>query len=125
MNAETSLRPTIYMVYWRFLKELLKMKVVDFCVILPCFAKLGFQYSHATFTNCVYSFLIASLYLKLCSSYIVLVKRAYHKLSLKIHPDRVDKEHKDDATRRFQSLGKIYSILSDKAKRAVYDDTGL
>ncbi len=53
------------------------------------------------------------------------MKRAYHRLSLKVHPDRVqDEKEKAEATKKFQALGKAYSILSDKEKRVVYDDTG-
>ncbi|XP_071153973.1 dnaJ homolog subfamily C member 9-like [Mytilus edulis] len=52
------------------------------------------------------------------------VKRGYHKLSLKVHPDRVHGDGKKTATEKFQVLGKIYCILSDKDKRAVYDETG-
>ncbi len=55
------------------------------------------------------------------------VKRAYHRVSLKVHPDRVvggGEAEKRDATRRFQALGKAYSVLSDRDKRAVYDETG-
>uniref|UniRef100_A0A1B6DPB3 J domain-containing protein n=2 Tax=Clastoptera arizonana TaxID=38151 RepID=A0A1B6DPB3_9HEMI len=52
------------------------------------------------------------------------VKKAYHKLSLQVHPDRVDESKKLDATEKFKVLGKIHSILSDKAKRIVYDETG-
>ncbi|KAK3105627.1 hypothetical protein FSP39_002158 [Pinctada imbricata] len=52
------------------------------------------------------------------------VKRGYHNLSLKVHPDRVSDNEKEEATKKFQTLGKVYSILSDKEKRAVYDNTG-
>ena len=52
------------------------------------------------------------------------VKKAYHRLSLKVHPDRVDEEEKAEATQKFQTLGKIYSILSDEDRRAVYLETG-
>ncbi|XP_076437188.1 dnaJ homolog subfamily C member 9-like [Babylonia areolata] len=52
------------------------------------------------------------------------VKKGYHKVSLTVHPDRVGAEEKEVATRKFQTLGKVYSILSDKDKRAVYDETG-
>ncbi|XP_033732872.1 dnaJ homolog subfamily C member 9-like isoform X2 [Pecten maximus] len=52
------------------------------------------------------------------------VKRGYHRLSLKVHPDRVEEEEKEDATKKFQTVGKVYSILSDKDKRAVYDESG-
>jgi DnaJ-class molecular chaperone len=38
----------------------------------------------------------------------------------------VDDAHKrEEATRKFQTLGRVYSILSDKNKRAVYDETGI
>lgn len=30
------------------------------------------------------------------------VRRGYHKVSLQVHPDRVDENQKEDATRRFQ-----------------------
>lgn len=52
------------------------------------------------------------------------VKKGYHKVSLKVHPDRVGPEEKEEATVKFQTLGKVYCILSDKEKRAVYDETG-
>lgn len=57
--------------------------------------------------------------------YILLsVKRAYYKKSLKVHPDRVSEEEKENATEKFQTLGKVYSILSDREKRKIYDETG-
>ncbi|XP_014675752.1 PREDICTED: dnaJ homolog subfamily C member 9-like [Priapulus caudatus] len=52
------------------------------------------------------------------------VKRAYYKLSLKVHPDRVAATEQRSATVVFQILGKVYAVLSDKEKRAVYDETG-
>ncbi len=55
---------------------------------------------------------------------IYLVKRAYYKQSLKVHPDRVGEEEKENATEKFQTLGKVYSILSDSEKRKIYDETG-
>ena len=45
-------------------------------------------------------------------------------MSLKVHPDRVAPEEKQTATSKFQALGKAYTILSDKDKRAAYDETG-
>ncbi|TDH68562.1 hypothetical protein CCR75_005665 [Bremia lactucae] len=55
------------------------------------------------------------------------IKRAYHKLALKYHPD---KQHGNEATRtkataKFQALCAIHSILSDKCSRAAYDDSGI
>nr|KAG5696555.1 hypothetical protein BaRGS_030423 [Batillaria attramentaria] len=52
------------------------------------------------------------------------VKKGYHKTSLTVHPDRVEAENKEAATRKFQTLGKVYTILSDKEKRALYDESG-
>ena len=52
------------------------------------------------------------------------IKRAYHKYSLLCHPDRSTEEKRDSDKEKFQILSKIHSVLSDKEKRAVYDDTG-
>lgn len=41
-----------------------------------------------------------------------------------MHPDRVDESQKEESTEKFKVLGKIHSILSDKNKRAAYDETG-
>ncbi|KAJ8950900.1 hypothetical protein NQ314_007757 [Rhamnusium bicolor] len=49
-------------------------------------------------------------------------KKAYHRLSLLVHPDRVEQDQKKIATEKFQVLGKIHSILQDKNKRKLYDD---
>ncbi|XP_033210807.1 dnaJ homolog subfamily C member 9 [Belonocnema kinseyi] len=52
------------------------------------------------------------------------VKKAYHKLSLLVHPDRVEEDVKVEATEKFKVLGRIHSILSDNDKRKIYDETG-
>ncbi|XP_055229490.2 dnaJ homolog subfamily C member 9-like [Gorilla gorilla gorilla] len=52
------------------------------------------------------------------------VRRGYHKVSLQVHPDRVGEGDKEDATRCFQILEKVYSILGDREQRAVYDEQG-
>ncbi|XP_001601586.1 dnaJ homolog subfamily C member 9 [Nasonia vitripennis] len=52
------------------------------------------------------------------------VKKAYHKLSLLVHPDRVEEAVKEEATEKFKVLGRIHSILSDNDKRKIYDETG-
>ncbi|KOB52051.1 DnaJ-10, partial [Operophtera brumata] len=51
------------------------------------------------------------------------VKKAYHKLSLKVHPDRVPEDQKLEATEKFKVLSSIHSILTDIEKRATYDET--
>lgn len=53
------------------------------------------------------------------------MKRAYKKVSLLCHPDRVPDGKKEDATRKFQTLSKVHCILSDQEKRTVYDETGM
>ncbi|KAF6198840.1 hypothetical protein GE061_006863 [Apolygus lucorum] len=52
------------------------------------------------------------------------IKKAYRKLSLVVHPDRVGDDEKEEATEKFKILSKIHATLSDKDKRSAYDDTG-
>lgn len=52
------------------------------------------------------------------------VRKAYHNLSLLVHPDRVEEIKKVEATEKFKVLGRIHSILSDNEKRAIYDESG-
>ena len=52
------------------------------------------------------------------------MKKAYHKLSLLVHPDRVEEDVKVEATEKFKVLGRIHSILSENDKRKIYDETG-
>uniref|UniRef100_A0A8D0G656 DnaJ homolog subfamily C member 9 n=1 Tax=Sphenodon punctatus TaxID=8508 RepID=A0A8D0G656_SPHPU len=53
------------------------------------------------------------------------VRRGYHKISLRVHPDRAPAEGKEEATRRFQILGQVYAVLSDQEQRALYDEQGI
>lgn len=50
------------------------------------------------------------------------IKRAYHKMALRLHPDKNVGDA--DAAGKFQTLQRVYGILSDDAKRKVYDETG-
>jgi len=52
------------------------------------------------------------------------IKKAYHRASLKYHPDRVKDEEKEDATKKFQAVSAVYSVLSDDDKKGLYDETG-
>lgn len=52
------------------------------------------------------------------------IKKAYRKAALKSHPDKVAAEHKDEAHAVFQRIAFAYAILSDPARRKLYDETG-
>ncbi|XP_050404664.2 dnaJ homolog subfamily C member 9 [Patella vulgata] len=52
------------------------------------------------------------------------LKKGYHRQSLAVHPDRVGKDKKDEATQKFQTLGRVYNLLQDKTRREIYDETG-
>jgi len=49
------------------------------------------------------------------------IKKAYRKLALLYHPDRVPAEKKEESTVKFRQVSEAYEILSDESKRAEYD----
>ncbi|CAN8235644.1 unnamed protein product [Cochlearia groenlandica] len=51
------------------------------------------------------------------------IRRAYHKLAMKWHPDRWTKDglKSCEAKRKFQQIQEAYSVLSDQRKRSMYD----
>ena len=49
------------------------------------------------------------------------IKKAYHKLSLKWHPDKNDSE---EAKSKFQEISEAAAVLSDSKKREIYDKFG-
>lgn len=53
------------------------------------------------------------------------IKKAYYRLSLQVHPDRVPESDKKEATEKFKILSKLYNVLSDKDSRAIYDERGI
>lgn len=53
------------------------------------------------------------------------IKKAYYKISLLVHPDRVPESQKETATEKFKLLSKLYQTLTDKDKRALYDEQGI
>ena len=56
---------------------------------------------------------------------VTALRKAYHKLSIKVHPDRVKPEERGEATHRFQLLGRVYQTLCDPARRSEYDQFGV
>lgn len=51
------------------------------------------------------------------------LKKAYHKLALKWHPDK-NPDKKEVATKKFEQISEAYEILSDPEKRRIYDQVG-
>lgn len=49
------------------------------------------------------------------------IKKAYRKLALKYHPD---KNKEPGSVEKFKQIAEAYDILSDKKKRAIYDQYG-
>ena len=49
------------------------------------------------------------------------IKKAYRKLALQYHPDRVPAEKKEESTVKFREVNEAYEVLSDESKRAEYD----
>lgn len=56
------------------------------------------------------------------------IKRAYRKLAMKYHPDRIKNkspEEKSEAEEKFKEISSANDILSDKKKKSLYDQFGL
>ncbi|UCC96198.1 MAG: molecular chaperone DnaJ [Candidatus Omnitrophota bacterium] len=52
------------------------------------------------------------------------IKKAYRKLALQYHPDRVGEEQKKEAEEKFKEISEAYAVLSDSKKRELYDKFG-
>lgn len=53
------------------------------------------------------------------------ITKAYYKLALKVHPDRVADAEKEVATEKFKVLAKLHEVLTTKDRRALYDEQGV
>jgi len=49
------------------------------------------------------------------------IKRAYHKMAVQYHPDKVAEEEREAADVKFKAVAAAYEVLSDEDKRAKYD----
>lgn len=52
------------------------------------------------------------------------IDKAYRKLAVQFHPDRVPPEQKESAREKFKEISEAYAVLSDPQKRALYDQYG-
>src|SRR5437867_25951 len=52
------------------------------------------------------------------------IKKAYRRLAMQFHPDKVGPAEKDVAEARFKEITEAYEVLRDPEKRAVYDRYG-
>ena len=52
------------------------------------------------------------------------IKKAYRKLVMKYHPDRVPEAEKKSAEEKFKEISEAYAVLSDPQKRNLYDQYG-
>lgn len=52
------------------------------------------------------------------------IKKAYRKAALRWHPDK-NPDNKQEADTMFKKVAEAYTILSDPAKRALYDKGGM
>ncbi|ODV72504.1 type I HSP40 co-chaperone HLJ1, partial [Cyberlindnera jadinii NRRL Y-1542] len=49
------------------------------------------------------------------------IKKAYRKISLKVHPDKNAHPKADES---FKRVNKAFEVLGDAQKRTIYDQTG-
>ncbi len=53
------------------------------------------------------------------------IKKAYRKLALKYHPDKVSSNEKINAEKKFKEISEAYQVLCDEESRRKYDLGGL
>ncbi|TFK36659.1 hypothetical protein BDQ12DRAFT_686291 [Crucibulum laeve] len=51
------------------------------------------------------------------------IKKAYKRMALKNHPDR--NKGSEESSRKFKEISEAFEVLSDKDKRAIYDQFGM
>ncbi|KAI1497517.1 hypothetical protein F5X99DRAFT_396607 [Biscogniauxia marginata] len=53
------------------------------------------------------------------------IKKAYRKLALQHHPDKVPEDQREESEAKFKTVTQAYEILRDDDKRAMYDKHGM
>ncbi|KAI1469188.1 DnaJ-domain-containing protein [Daldinia caldariorum] len=53
------------------------------------------------------------------------IKKAYRKLALQHHPDKVPEDQREESEVKFKSVTQAYEILRDEEKRSLYDKYGM
>jgi DnaJ-class molecular chaperone len=51
------------------------------------------------------------------------IKKAYRRIALTSHPDKVDPTKRQEATKKFQDIQVAYDTLQDPVQRRIYDAT--
>ena len=49
------------------------------------------------------------------------IRKAYRRLALEWHPDKVEESRKEEAARRFSDIGEANEVLTDEEKKGKYD----
>ncbi|EKU20728.1 hypothetical protein NGA_0674600, partial [Nannochloropsis gaditana CCMP526] len=52
------------------------------------------------------------------------IARAYRRMAVKTHPDKVSPDKRSEAEKKFKSITEAYEVLSDPKKRKIYDTYG-
>jgi len=52
------------------------------------------------------------------------VQKAYRRMALKHHPDKVPSDQREQASKTFKEIGRAYDVLNDDDKRKKYDQYG-
>jgi curved DNA-binding protein len=52
------------------------------------------------------------------------IKKAYRKLAMKYHPDKVKGDKKKEAEEKFKQISEAYAVLSNPEKKKEYDEFG-
>lgn len=53
------------------------------------------------------------------------VKKSYYQIAMRMHPDRVSENEKEESSEKFKILTKVHDVLRDSHKRALYDQEGV